>query len=244
MRRYFATISLSAVSLVLASTALIAVPVFADHGSVNENTTTSNTSGSGEGSTPAETGSHTTGNTPTNETETNSTRESKTEVETTTEVKDRQQGASLIAELKGNGKHHSDGEIKAACDSHKQGLETKFVNISTDMTSLKARITVILTKAETYQKTNNESVPNWSSLIAAATAAGNTADGSIAALHNLTPTLDCNSVSVAQDVATFKAAAMQAKTDLQMYKSAVKSVVKALLEAKTPVSNSSTGGQQ
>ena len=60
-----------------------------------------------------------------------------------------------------------------------------------------------------------------------------TAAASQAALQAVTPTVDCGSTSVAQDVATFKAAAEQARTDLKTYKTAVKALVTALQAART-----------
>jgi hypothetical protein len=230
MNKLFTKISLTLPALVLAMTALVAVPVLADDGgSSGSGGTTTSTSGSGDTS-----GSSTSGSNDT--TETTTTDSTKTEIET----QDRHQGALMLTELRHSGRHHTLAEVKTACEAHKQGLDTSFSHISLSLTSFNSRVAGILAKAEAYQKTNNITVANWDSLVAAATAAGTTSDASIAALKAVTPSLDCNSTSVAQDVATFKAAAVQARTDVKAYKAAVRAVVKALLDAK----QASQGGQQ
>ena len=215
MRKTITNISLAVPTLVLALTALVTVPAFAQHGSADDtsgsNDTTTSTSGDASGGT--------------NETET------ETEHLNSTELHHR--GSLMVGQLEKE--HHSQKtaeERTKACESHKHGLETKFARITTNSQRLEDHIGTFLTRAETYQSTNNITVDNWTTLVANADAAKLKVDASIANLKTVTPTLDCNSTTVAQDVATFKAAAQQVRTDLKAYKTAVKDVFVALENAK------------
>ena len=235
MKKVLSTISLTVAALLMATTILIAAPVFADQGSDSNTSETTESTTSEHETTPVK---------PT--TDSNTT--AKTDNVPETESQDRQQGTELLSQLEKSGKHHTTEQVKTACETHKQGLTQKFSRISTELTNFNTRVDGILSKAEAYQKNNNVTVTNWDTLTAAAAAADTTSDSSIAAVKAVTPTVDCNKTSVAQDVATFKAAALQARSDLQSYKSAVRSVLKALQDAKhmnaTTNNQQSTGGQQ
>ncbi len=236
MKNLLTKLSLTVPSLVLASTALVAVPVLAEDGSSGGSGSSNSTSGtSGSGDSTSSTSGGETQPEPAPPTGTKTSTESETEHETTA----RHEGLLMLQELRLKNKTHTEAERKLACESHKKGLSNKFLRINTETASFNSKIDAFLARAETYQKTNNVTVANWNSLVAAADAANTTSESSLAALKDLTPTVDCNGTSVAQDVATFKSAAQQARTDLQAYKAAVRAVVKALLDAKQ-----ASGGQQ
>lgn len=252
MQTILKKLGLAVPTLVLASTTLVTVPVFAQHGSddsasngttttttqtetENSGTTTSGGSGSDSGS-----GS---GKLATNRTE------AETENNTENETELHSRGAQIVSELE---KQHHSGktaeEKTKACESHKQGLQTKFTHITTNATNLETKISAFLTKAQTYQSTNNVTVDNWDTLVAAANSAKTDTDTAIANLKAVTPTVDCNSTSVASDVATFKAAAQDARDALKVYKTAVKNVFVALQQARDASTSSSSteteGGNQ
>lgn len=126
----------------------------------------------------------------------------------------------------------TEGERRHACQAHKHGLETKFSRIIRNGQRIDDRITGVLDKAVAYQQENNVAVDGFDSLVNTAQSAKNNADNAIANLKNITPSLDCNDVSVAGDVASFKDAAAQARDSVKAYRDAVKDVIKALLDAK------------
>jgi chromosome segregation ATPase len=220
MQRTIKNISLAVPTLVLALTALVTVPAFAQHGSADSS---SGSSGNG--------GSSTTSHDAT-ETESNDT-QGQTEL--------RHKGQQMVTELE---QEHKSGKSAAektkACEAHKQGLTNKFSHITTNATNLETKIGTFLTRAETYQSTNNVTVANWDTLVAAANTAKTNADTAIANLKAVTPTLDCNSTSVASDVATFKAAAQTTRDALKAYKTAVKDVFVALMNAKGDSTDTTT----
>lgn len=230
-------LGLAVPSLVLALTTLVSVPVFAEHGSSSgsSDTQTATTSGSTSGS-----GSET--ETSTSGTETHNSTATETETESSLDV--HQQGKDMVTALKKERKSsQTDAQRTQKCEAHKQGLTTKFDHIVTNSQSYQNKITDILNKAVAYQQANNVTVTNFDSLVASATAAQGAAADSITALQSVKPSLDCNNVSVAQDVATFKAAAEKTRTALKAYKTAVKAVLQALEAAKEPA-KTTTGGTQ
>lgn len=232
MQNQLKRMGLAVPTLVLAVSTLVAVPVFAQDGSGDSGgATVSNNSGSandssGSGSSSggsSEAGTQTSGSTGATD-------------ETGTQLRGR--GAEMLQELRQQHKsQQSDSNRQKACEAHKQGLTTKFSHIVTNSQNAQTRITDILNKVIAYQKAKNLTVTNLDALVAAAQTAGQTSADSITTLKTVTPSLDCNNVSVAQDVATFKAAAQQTRTDLKAYKTAVKAVLVAVEQAKD-----STGG--
>jgi len=151
-----------------------------------------------------------------------------------------QKGASMLAELqKAHKSTKTTAQLEKRCVAHKQGLTKKFAAITTNSQRAQDRISDILTKVAAYQQTNNVQTANYTSLLTAAQTAQTTSAASIAALKAVTPTLDCNSTSTASDVATFKVAAQQVRTDLKAYRTAVKAVVADLRAAKTTTAEGS-----
>lgn len=230
MQKTVKNISLAVPTLVLALTALVTVPVFADHGSADsgsgDSSSTSGSSGSSSGgSGPSTTsGSHDAAEAPSNQSEL------------------RSKGKQMVAELEQEHKSgKSQTEKTQACENHKQGLQTKFTRITTNASNLETKIGGFLAKAEAYQSSKNVTVTGWDSLVVAANTAKTNADTAIANLNALQPTVDCSSTTtVANDVATFKAAAQAARDALQAYKTAVKDVFVALENAKGATDTSAT----
>ena len=137
------------------------------------------------------------------------------------------------AEARQDGHKLTDAEHQKRCESHKQGLTTKFSHIVTNSQRIQDRISDVLDKAVAYQQTNNITVANFDNLVAAAnTAKANSADA-IANLKAVQPSLDCNNTSVHSDVSVFKTAAAKTRDSLKAYRTAVKAVVQSLKTAKT-----------
>lgn len=138
----------------------------------------------------------------------------------------------VLHELGMTNHEHSNSEREKNCQSAEHGLETKLQNLSKNATKFQTRIDTALDLAIAYQKDNNISVDNFDQLVATAQAAKSTSAASVSALNDLNTNLDCSSQSVAQNVAKFKVAAKQARTDLKAYKEAVKAILRALEVAK------------
>jgi Fe2+ transport system protein B len=214
------------ISLLSSTLLFSAVPVYARNGA-DDTTTATNTT--------------TLGNTTTTTTETKPEVEHKTEVEIAhekaAEANFRKKGAETLAELKKEKKDtKTTDELKKKCEVRKDGLQNKVNNLVTNAQKYQDKITGVYTKVVAYQKDNNLTVTNWSTLVAAADAAKAQSQVSVGALTTLKPTVDCNKTTVAGDVANFKAAAAQARTDLAAYRTAVKALLTAAETAK--------GGQQ
>lgn len=143
-----------------------------------------------------------------------------------------------VNELRQEHKSQSAENRQKACVAHKQGLTKKFERIVANAERHQARIDGALDKGVAFKDSNNLSPDNYDTLLTAAQDAKTKSAASIEALKAVEPTLDCNNVSVASDVATFKAAAQTVRTDLKAYKTAVKNLLKAIRDAKQAASES------
>lgn len=233
MKDHFKQLSLAVPALLLAFTTLAAVPVFASQGSgeVQKVSATSATTTSPSGS-----GDKTTGT----ETEVSTASTVASDDSQTAELHSK--GKTLVAELqKVHPSKLTATERQKVCEVHKQGLTNKFTVITRNSQSYQTRIDDVLAKALAFQASKGISSTQLTTLIVTANTAKDTSVTSIANLKALVPKIDCNNVSVAQDVATFKAATTQTRTDLMAYKTAVKAVVQNLLAAtKTTTDATST----
>ncbi len=243
IQRISSTLAVLALALVFAGSG----PVLAEHGSgdvppsgsTSPTTTTTTpttehsgspetthsgggtTSGSGSNSVPAKTAE--------TETEIQNAEESASLAEL------HKQGDDMITELR---KEHAGDKVKTAsekqkvCEAHKQGLETKFNSIVANSQRTESRISSIMDKAEAFEHSSSTKPAGFDALSASAHEAKDAADASIVTLKDLSPTIDCNGTSVANDVATFKVAAEKTRTDLKAHRDSVKAELKSLETAK------------
>lgn len=157
----------------------------------------------------------------------------------------RSRGAELLDQAKKAKKTEllSSADRTQNCESRKQGLDQKLANIVKNAQKYQTRVDNVFTKAQAYTTGNTVEISNWDALLVTATDAQTKAEASVDALGTLKTTVDCNSDTVASDVATFKAAVQQAREDLQAYRKSVKDLVAAIREAKeaaTPTTNTNT----
>lgn len=143
----------------------------------------------------------------------------------------RQRGNSLLQEARDKVRAKTTEELQAICEQRKHGLQRKVYNLSTNAERYLNRVSTVFTKAQTFQTEKNLQVTNYLDLVAAANASKATAEASVEALRSLTPTVDCSINTVSADIAIFKAAAEQARTDLKAYKEDVKTLLAALKTA-------------
>jgi hypothetical protein len=145
----------------------------------------------------------------------------------------RQSGDDLLNRLKAERQRvRTTEQRKEACQSRKQGLEIKVANLARNAQRYQKRIDDVFAKVQAYQKEHGLTVANYEALVAAAVAAGAKSQVSADALAGLKPTIDCNNESVASDVAAFRIAAAQARTDIAAYRTAVKNIITAAAAAK------------
>lgn len=224
----------SALAILTLALVFVVGPVSAQHGS--DSTTTGSTStvttepehvGSTE-TTHSGSGSGVTSTT-TQKTEAQKAEDSASQTEL------HKQGDDMVAKLR---KEHAGDKVKTpaerqkVCEAHKKGIENKFASIVGNSNRAQTRITSILDKAVAFQQSGNVQSADFATLLATAQTAKATSAASIAALQAVAPSVDCNSTSVASDVATFKAAAQTTRTNLKAYKAAAKAVLKSLESAK------------
>jgi hypothetical protein len=158
-------------------------------------------------------------------------------------------GQELLQKAREGRQLKTAAEREKICQTRKQGLQNRVSRISTNAARHQTRIKSIYDKAVAYQEDKNLTGSNLDTLQQAALAAGTKSQASVDALKSVQPTIDCNKDSVATDVATFKAAATEARDNLKAYKDAVKAYLKALKDATpstptTTTDDSAEGGNQ
>jgi hypothetical protein len=238
MKDHFKRVSLAVPTLLLAFTALAAVPAFANSSAdstLSAGTTTSTKNDSQKLTTTKVTTTNTSSSdvsSSVNKTEVRTASAVASDDSQTTELHSK--GKTLVAELqKAHPSKLTDTQRQKVCEAHKQGLTNKFTVMSSNSLSYQGRIDDVFDKALAYQTSKSVTSTELTALIATANTAKTASATSVANLKALSPTLDCNNVSVVQDVATFKTAASQARTDLNAYKAAVKAVIQVLKTATT-----------
>lgn len=242
MKDHFKQLSLAVPALLLAFTTLAAVPVFAKDGVSGDATVTSGTTTSISGERQKVAVTSTSGSNATGaETEVSTASTVASDDSQTAELHSK--GKDMVAELQKEHKSTKTAtERQKVCEVHKQGLTNKFTVITRNSQSYQTRIDDVYTKALAFQTTSKTiTSADLTTLIATAKTAQATSAASIVSLKAVTPNADlCNNVSVAQDVATFKAATTQTRTDLKAYKTAVKAVVQNLLAATKTTTDATT----
>lgn len=233
--KYLKNISLSLAAILVAVLLTGSLPALAHQGrgggdddSIASSSTDSDNSGSGSGSEQESEPSH---HESENENETEDEQPELTAENVSSARHHR--GENLLRELRKEHKSlRSPAQVKKQCQTRKHGLARKFDRILTNSQRIQTRIDNILNLAQTYQQGANLAVDNYDSLLAAAQSAQTTSANAISNLSSLRPSLDCNNVSVASDVAAFKEAAIDTRSQLKAYRGAVKDLVQALIKAK------------
>lgn len=158
--------------------------------------------------------------------------EANTETENTQEDTLNTESNHEISNLLKSHEKHSDNERQKKCQAAEHGLETKLKSLAKNATAFQNRIDKALNLAISFQKDHNVTVSNFDQLVTAAQTAQSQAATSVSVLNGLSPNLDCSQNTVATNVAKFKVAAKQARSDLLKYKESVKEVLQALDAAK------------
>jgi chromosome segregation ATPase len=145
----------------------------------------------------------------------------------------RVRGQELLMQLKKDRQEKTQQQRQESCQAHQRGLQTKIDKLAAAVQQHKTRIDGVLAKVTAYQQAHNLNVGNYETLVTSATAAQATAASSVAAFDSLKPSVDCSSENIAPDVAAFRAAATQARSDLSEYRQAVKALLRAVQAAKS-----------
>ncbi len=150
------------------------------------------------------------------------------ELEGIAETENHDHAKKILDDAKKKGKEHTKEERLKNCTDKQQGLVNKLANLQKNSSSHLGKIDAVLVKLTDSQATAKTPVAGYAALLAAATAEQAQAAASVAALGNLSTKIDCTKDTVASEVATFKAAAEQARSDLKAYRDAVKAILKAI----------------
>lgn len=144
----------------------------------------------------------------------------------------RRNGTDLLQQLRSGKQARTAQQRQDSCAARKVGLQRKVDNLESNAQKHLTHFDEVFVKVSAYQKAKNLSVEKYDDLVAAATAAQSKAIASMQALITLKPSVDCSKDTVASDVAAFKSAAAQTRTDLSAYKKAVRDILQAVIATK------------
>lgn len=143
------------------------------------------------------------------------------------EIRDR--GESEANKLRSEQKRtRTKQERTDACKARLSGMEMRFSKLAESTNHLLTRANDINSKLETYKSTSQANIENWPQLQKAVSDAQSLATASVNSVAALKPTVDCTKETVANDIATFKAAVEKARDDLKAYRNAMKDMIVAL----------------
>jgi hypothetical protein len=151
----------------------------------------------------------------------------------------------LLEQKRQNGKGHTQEQRQAACKQHEADIDQHFQVLGDKAGRYLNGFNTVFTKLQAYQTKKQLDVANYDTLVAAATAKQLVATAAVNALAAQSGSkVDCTASDPAQSVANVKTATQDAHTALQAYRSSLKTLAQALLDAKkaSHTSSDSTGG--
>ena len=154
--------------------------------------------------------------------------------ETSGEVQSLQvQANHLLEQERGSQKSQTnERQRQQACESHQTDINRKLNGLYTKASSQLTSFNNIFTKVQNLQNTEQLNVPNYSTLVANATAAGTTATTAVNALKTVDVNIDCSVPDPGSSLQTVKTALDTARDDLQTYRQNIREVITALENAK------------
>lgn len=149
----------------------------------------------------------------------------------------RERAKELISEAKEKRKEElkstTDEKRQKRCEARKTGIINRTDKLSAAAKRHLAKIDGVFAKIKAYKESANLTVDSYDDLVTKATAAQATATASVNALEEVKITsIDCTAGTVADDLATFKAATTQARSDLKSYRQSVKDILSAVESVK------------
>lgn len=232
MRRIRLLLLALPVAVLIGST--MALPVYARDGEPDS----SGSSGSGSSSSDSSSDDQKAEDTPTT---TAAEDDSSTEAEDSTvrhkQEQARERAKELISEAKDkqneDQKNVTDEVRQKRCEARKTGIINRTDTLTAKAKRHLEKVDSVFAKIKAYKESANLTVANYDELVSKATAAKATATASVKALENVQITsIDCTADTISDDVATFKAAVTQARSDLKAYRSTVKDLLSAVESAK------------
>lgn len=147
----------------------------------------------------------------------------------------------LLSDKRQNGQEHSQTQRQQTCQTKQAQINGKITRLSTHAQQYLDNFNKIFSAVQAYQASQQLSVANYDSLVAAATAKQTAATTAVSNLKNVSVNIDCSATDPANSIATIETAAGDAKTALQAYRSSLRSLIEALLAAQKSAATTSTG---
>lgn len=143
------------------------------------------------------------------------------------------------------GKQHTEQQRQTACKQHQGEIEHRFTTIGSRAQKHLDDFNAIFTKVQAYQTKNQLDVSNYEALVADATAKQAAATAAVTALTDAAATkVDCTSSDPATVVTTVQAAATDARNALLAYKTSLKNLITALLQANGSAGSTPSDGTE
>jgi hypothetical protein len=134
-------------------------------------------------------------------------------------------------------KEKNEAQRQQVCENHQKAINLKLSNLGNRADRHLKAFDALFTKVKAYQDKNKLDVTNYDDLVADVTAKQAAATTAVANLKGNAGTINCGSGDVLSTLAVDKTTGDQARTALQAYRSSLKTLIDALINAKTTGDN-------
>lgn len=155
----------------------------------------------------------------------------------------RAQGKALIT-LRRSEAHKPATSVEArqkVCENHQKTINNKLQAFNKHADTYLDRLNSAFTKLQAYHDNSKVAVANYDELVAAATAQQTAATNAVTALGSLGTTIDCSVNDPAASLATVKEGAASTRDSLKEYRTSLKALVVALMQANKTTTTTTDG---
>ena len=148
-------------------------------------------------------------------------------------------GSSELAKMRKNGHEHTHAQRLKICENREKTINNKVNAFGGHAESYLNRLDGIFEKVQAYQTEQQLPVSNYDELVQAVAGAQTDATTAVAALKVVAVNIDCSADDPAAGLSTVKEAAHEARDALKAYRTALKNLVKAMIQASDTTTDDS-----
>lgn len=145
-----------------------------------------------------------------------------------------------LAQLRANKPQKTTEQRQKACEQRKGSIDNRLSAYNKAANTKLTQFNTIFERVKKFKTDKALQVSNYDELVATATAKQTAATEAVAALKDLSGTVDCTTTDPAATVATIKTTTAAARTALKDYRTAIKNIVVALAQVNKTSNSTST----
>lgn len=150
-------------------------------------------------------------------------------------------GAAELSNMRKKHGKHTHAQRMKICENREKTINNKVGAFGNHAVKYLERLDTIFTKVQNYQLEKQLPVSNYDELLQTTNAKQSDAATAVAALKLVAVNIDCSAEDPAAGLSTVKQAAHDARDALKAYRSALKDMVKALIQASSTTTSDDSG---